>query len=202
MWTDWSNNPKSIRSSEYAVSGKRNSLEKGSILFLRELARRSVPVAVMGIMLTASLFFDSTATAFPTDVGGSWNGSVPCSSTAIVRISDITNNMTGSSSFASSPFSPGITENPYVSGSQGAKRWLTPGATPPGWHSPGPSCSITNSMGQTIASFVEINGVGRAFWNYQDCSASYDTVNGGTPTPSGHWCDSYGNLFDTALVPK
>ena len=61
---------------------------------------------------------------------------------------------------------------------------------------------ITNSKGQVVAAFVEINGVGRAFWNYQDCSASYDTVNGGTPMPSGHWCDSYGNLFDPALVPN
>src|SRR6266516_664337 len=100
-------------------------------------------------------------------------------------------------------FLSGITENPYVSGSSGAKRWLTPGATPPGWHSPGPPCTITNSRGQVVAAFVEIDGVGRAFWNYNDCRTSYDTINGGTPLPGGvGWCDSYGNLFDPAVVPN
>ncbi|HVH15539.1 MAG TPA: IPT/TIG domain-containing protein [Candidatus Angelobacter sp.] len=99
-------------------------------------------------------------------------------------------------------FSPGITENPPVPGSEDAKRWLTPGATPPGWHSPGPSCSITNSQGKTVASFVEIVGVARGPWMYEDCRTSYDAVNGGSPLPRGHWCDSDGDLYDPALVPN
>lgn len=177
--------------------------QASSTLYSRKPARWPLAVCLTAIILSALIALPATiVAAFPVDSAGSWNPNVPCSSPWIVRISDITDNMTGSSSYSNSLFSPGITENPYISGSQGAKRWLTPGATPSGWHSPGPSCTITNSKGQVVAAFVEINGVGRAFWNYQDCSASYDTVNGGTPTPSGHWCDSYGNLFDPALVPN
>ena len=134
--------------------------------------------------------------SFTSDTAGSWNPKVPCTSPLIVRISDITDNMTGAASFSNSIFSPGIT-----SPKGEAKRWLTPGSTPPGWVSPGPPCTITNSKGQTVAAFVEIRGVGRDFWSYEDCQTSYDAVNGGTAFTSGKWCDSTGNLFDPAMVP-
>ena len=111
--------------------------------------------------------------------------------------------MTGTNSYNSSPFSPGITENPFVSGSEGAKRWLTPGATPPGWISPGPSCTITNVKGQTVGSFVEIDGIARTTMSYEtDCATSFDTVDGGSAVPPGHWCDNTFNLFDPVLVPN
>ena len=81
-------------------------------------------------------FFASSA-----PVSGSWNPNVACTPQT-VRISDITNNMTGTRSYNNSRYSPGITENPPVPSSEGAKRWLSagavPGATPPGWVSPGP----------------------------------------------------------------
>lgn len=131
----------------------------------------------------------------------SWNSKVSCIP-KIVRISDITDNMTGANSFNNSPFSPGISENPTVPGSLGAKRWLTPGTTPPNWHSPGPACTITNSKGVIVASFVEIDGIGRSTWSYEDNRTHYDAVNGGTVFPPGHWGDSTGNLFDPAIVPN
>src|SRR5260370_37418732 len=107
-------------------------------------------------------------------IAGSWNSNVNCTPTT-VRISDITANQTGTTSFNTSPFSPGITTT--VSGGV-AKRWLTPGPTPSGWHSPGPACTITNNKGQSQGVFVEIDGIERASAVYEDSSSSYDATNG------------------------
>jgi len=144
-------------------------------------------------------FFASSA-----PVSGSWNPNVACTPQT-VRISDITNNMTGTRSYNNSRYSPGITENPPVPSSEGAKRWLSagavPGATPPGWVSPGPSCVINNLHGQMAASFVEIDGVGTSGMTYEtDCSTAYDSANGGGAQPAGHWCDDTFNIFDPSLV--
>src|SRR3989442_204920 len=84
--------------------------------------------------------------------------------------------------------------------SWGCKRWLTPGATPPGWVSPGPPCTITNSHG-TVAMFVEIDGVKRASLVNEDCTGSYDAVNGGSSN-GGSYCDSTFNFYDPAVVPN
>src|SRR6266571_5220086 len=181
------------------------AIRSNTMLSPRRLIEWSLAVFLAVTILSTVALVPTGATAvgsFPVDSAGSWNPNVPCSSPWIVRISDITNNMTGTNSYSSSPFSPGITENPYVSGSQGAKRWLTPGATPTGWHSPGPQCTITNSNGQIVAAFVEIDGVGRGPRSYADCQVNYDTINGGSPHPPGRWCDDSGNLFDPALVPS
>src|SRR5712691_1532449 len=105
---------------------------------------------------------------------GSWNPKVSCSSPWIVRTTDITDNMTGSASLTNSIFNPGITPPVGV-----AKRWLTPGSTPPGWVSPGPPCTITNSHG-TVAVFVEIDGILRTSIANEDCTGIYDAINGGT----------------------
>src|SRR5712691_7972192 len=126
---------------------------------------------------------------------GSWNARVPCSSPWIVRITDITYNMTGSASQTSSTFNPGIT-SPVGT----AKRWLTPGSTPPGWVSPGPPCTITNSHG-TVAVFVEIDGVKRESIANEDCTGIYDAINGGTSN-GGSYCDSTFNIYDPAVVPN
>src|SRR5439155_1239301 len=167
------------------------------------LTRKSIPLSLIVLLISLILIVTGllgslaiipapAAGSFAVDSFGSWNSLVPCNSPQIVRISDITDNMTGSGSYNNSLFSPG-TPN---------KRWLTPGPTPPGWQSPGPSCSITNPKGQMVASFVEIDGVGRAFWSYNDCGTTYNPVNGGSAYPPGHWCDSYGNLFDPSMAPN
>src|SRR3989449_3973143 len=126
---------------------------------------------------------------------GSWNPKVSCSSPWIIRITDMTNNMTGSASLSSSIFNPGIT-SPVGD----AKRWLTPGATPSGWVSPGPPCTITNSHGQ-VSMFVEIDGVKRGTIGNGDCTATYDPVNGGTSN-GGNYCDTDFNIYDPAVVPN
>jgi PKD domain/Bacterial Ig-like domain (group 3) len=154
-------------------------------------------VAILISSITGPTNYQTRASAlqFPT-ASGSWNSRVPCSSPWIVRITDITDNKTGSASLSSSTFSPGIT-SPVGS----AKRWLTPGSTPPGWVSPGPPCMITNSHGQ-VATFVQIDGVKRGTnVSTEDCTGKYDTVNGGTSN-GGTFCDETFNIYDPALVPN
>src|SRR5712692_505598 len=159
------------------------------------------------ILLLTSMLFSSilapvnatgsasaSVTLFPVG-SGSWNPHVPCSSPWIVRVTDITDNMTGSSSLSSSIFNPGIT-SPVGT----AKRWLTAGNTPTGWTSPGPSCTITNSHG-TVALFVEIDGVKRVSLVNEDCTGTYDAVNGGGSN-GGSYCDSTFNFYDPGVVPN
>src|SRR5437667_12032431 len=95
--------------------------------------------------------------------------------------------MSGSASHTRSIFTPGCPN----------KRWLTPGSTPPGWVSPGPPCTITNSHG-TVAVFVEIDGVKRAGIVNEDCSGSYDAINGGTSN-GGSNCYSTFNSYDPVV---
>src|SRR3989440_9009354 len=147
---------------------------------------------IAGILLSsimgATNYWTSAASAqFPVG-SGSWNARVPCSSPWIVRITDITDNKTGSASQTSSSFSPGSPN----------KRWLTSGATPPGWVSPGPPCTMTSSHG-TVAVFVEIDGVKREGIVNEDCSGSYDAINGGTSN-GGAYCDSTFNIYEPAIV--
>jgi len=117
----------------------------------------------------------------------------------IVRISDITNNQTAYSTVPYGPYSPGISTS--VSGGD-AKRWLVQSSLDPsGWHGPGPACAITNSVGQIVASFVEIDGVVVGDWSYEDCRTNYNAVNGGGTMPQA-FCDSDGDLYDPAQVPN
>jgi len=81
-----------------------------------------------------------------------------------------------------------------------AKRWLTPGPTPPGWVSPGPPCAIANSHG-TVAVFVEIDGIRRTGITSEDCTGNYDTVNGGGSN-GGSYCDSTFNMYDPVVLPN
>jgi len=122
----------------------------------------------------------------------SWNPRVQCTP-LIVRVTDITANKTGSGSFSASPFSPGITTS--VAGGS-AKRWLTPGPTPPGWVSPGPNCA--NSNGKSL--FVEIDGIERDSISTEDSASSYDPTNGGTSHATTY--DHTFNVFDPAVVPN
>jgi len=146
---------------------------------------------LLSSIMGSTFFYWTSATVPQFPVGsGSWNARVPCSSPWIVRITDITANMSGSASQTSSIFNPGSPN----------KRWLTPGSTPPGWVSPGPPCTVTNSHG-TVAVFVEIDGVKRGGIVNEDCSGSYDAINGGTSN-GGSYCDSTFNIYDPVVVPN
>src|SRR6266581_2458652 len=152
----------------------------------------------MAILAISTLFavpgLVRPAAATVTSSNFSWNPKVGCSP-LVVRISDITANQTQQSSYSTSRFSPGITTS--VTGGD-AKRWLTLGSTPPGWNPPGPSCTITNSMGTTSV-FVQINGIERSSFTNEDESTTYDATNGGTSHALTQ--DTTFNLFDPGLVP-
>ena len=159
--------------------------------------KNSIRILVASFLLAAILLSTIMAATYsPTRVASpqfpvgasSWNPRVPCSSPWIVRITDITDNMTGSSSQTSSIFNPGSPN----------KRWLTPGSTPPGWVSPGPPCTVTNSHG-TVSVFVEIDGVKRSSITNEDCVGTFDTINGGGSN-GGSFCDSTFNIYDPTVV--
>src|SRR5713101_7811196 len=152
------------------------------------------PAKITSVIVLVLLVLPLLAIAFPVlpvSAVGSWNSNVGCTPTT-VRISDITHNQTGSTSFNTSPWSPGITTT--VSGGV-AKRWLTPGPTPSGWHSPGPACTITNNKGQSQGVFVEIDGIERASAVSEDSSTSYDATNGGSSYSGGTRNDFTFNSF-------
>src|SRR2546426_10285062 len=156
-----------------------------------------LPVLTGILVLSTTQTSESNArvvgsTQFPVG-SGSWNPRVSCSSPWIVRITDITDNMTRSTSLTNSLFNPGIT-SPVGT----AKRWLTPGPTPSGWVSPGPPCTITNGHG-TVATFGEIDGIKRGTITNEDCTGNYDAVNGGTSN-GGSYCDSTFNMYDPSIV--
>ncbi len=146
------------------------------------------------IQIAVPVFASTLTTTAP--LVGAWNPDVSCTPTT-VRITDITANQTGTSSFNASPFSPGITTT--VSGGD-AKRWLTPGPTPSGWHSPGPACTITNNFGKQQGVFVEIDGVKRASAVFEDSSTSYDPTNGGGSYGGATVNDFTFNIYDPAIV--
>src|SRR5437867_2967847 len=127
--------------------------------------RRTSQAILVGWLVLAAIFEtgaivgirgSTSAPLPPQNVSGSWNPNVSCTPLQ-VRISDITANQTQTASYQSSPFTPGIT-TPVTGGV--AKRWLTPGPTPPGWVSPGPPCTKSSPTGTTIL-LVELDGVER-----------------------------------------
>ena len=158
--------------------------------------------------------FSISSPGFPVDSSGSWSPLVHCTSPWIVRISDITDNMTQIASYNNSTFSPGILlPSGFVDNASdgGVKRWLTSGDSaiqpPLGWMSPGPAggaCTITNLKGQVVTAFVEIDGIKRSDIKTGDCNdynntKSYDPINGEGPM-GGTYCDSVFNVYDPSIV--
>src|SRR5205823_13872477 len=84
-----------------------------------------------------------------------------------------TNSMGGATQNGSM-FNPGITSPVGC-----AKRWLTPGPTPPGWVSPGPPCTLTSAKGQAVSAFVGIHHIQRTYLKIEGYGIHYDPVNGG-----------------------
>src|SRR5882762_1828417 len=128
----------------------------------------------------------------------SWNPRVPCTP-LVETVEQIIGNQTntkGGASESGSVFSPGITNSTY--GPDNTKSWLSNStSTPPGWKSPGTPCVITNSQGDRISAFVQINGVQRDFINFSASAPStqFKTINGGTTYPNGAQSDSSFNIL-------
>lgn len=159
-------------------------------------------VKTQNYTITSTTTTTTTATTVSFRTGTSWNPKVSCTP-IIVRISDITANATGETSYLNSIFNPGITVPSDAPRGTLARRWLTGGAaTPQGWIAPGPPCTITNSKGQVIGVFVEIDGVKREKIVTEDYNSSYNSINGGGLMPGGiSRPDSTFNIYDPAFVP-
>ena len=166
-----------------------------AIRFSRITAITTLTLLLIPVIQIALPVFVAPATT-QAPLVGSWNSNVSCTPTS-VRITDITANQTGTASFNASPFSPGITTT--VSGGD-AKRWLTPGPTPAGWHSPGPACTIANNFGKQQGVFVEIDGAQRADATFEDSSTTYDATNGGGSYGGATVNDFTFNIYDPAIV--
>src|SRR5437667_7858955 len=88
-------------------------MRSGTSLTRRNIGLSLIVLLISLIMITTGLLGPleivpvPAAGSFAVDSSGSWNSLVPCNSPQIVRISDITDNMTGSGSYNNSLFSPG-----------------------------------------------------------------------------------------------
>src|SRR6059036_1010758 len=107
------------------------------LLLRRGIATVAVSCFLIVLSVYGYLGYIPTSAASGTlaATGGSWNPSVNCTP-IVVTIEQVLGSQTNSMGGATgngSMFYPGTT-SPVGS----AKRWLTPGPTPPGWVSPGP----------------------------------------------------------------
>lgn len=170
--------------------------------------RRSALIAFSALILITLAFsphpFASSAPVISSPAGSgplSWNPRVNCAPT-VVTVEQILGNQTnarGGASESGSIFNPGIT-SPY--GPDNAKRWLTASpTTPPGWVSPGPSCTITNAQGRVVSAFVQINGVQRGFRAEEDWNSTFQRINGGTPYTTGPQSDTTFNVLTPGYGP-
>jgi len=162
------------------------------LLLRRGIATVAVSCFLIVLSVYGYLGYIPTSAASGTlaATGGSWNPSVNCTP-IVVTIEQVLGSQTNSMGGATgngSMFYPGTT-SPVGS----AKRWLTPGPTPPGWVSPGPPCTITNANGQVVSAFVEIHHIQRMYLKNEDYAIHYDPVNGGGSYPTGM------NLSDTTF---
>src|SRR3989475_3717094 len=155
----------------------------------------TLAVLLIPLIQIAVPVFASTLTTTARLVG-SWNSNVKCTPST-ERITDITSNQTGTSSFNASPFSPGIPTT--VSGGD-AKRWLSYEQDPLGWPPAGAACTITNNFGKQQGCFVEVDGVKRAGAVFEDSSTSYDPTNGGGSYGGATVSDFTFNVYDPAIV--
>src|SRR5690348_14184872 len=126
----------------------------------------------------ASLVNPAALTNSSTSSISSWNPMVNCTPT-VVTIEQVLGNQTnalGGASENGSIFNPG-TSSPL--GPSNAASWLTASSsTPPGWIAPGPSCTITNSQGQVVSAFVQINGVQRSYRSETNYNDKFVPING------------------------
>ena len=66
-----------------------------------------------------------------------------------------------------------------------------------------PPCSITNSNGQSVSTFVQIDGVYLSTYTFDshDCSTRFKGVNGGGPYPNNKtFCDNVGNILQVGTT--
>src|SRR5579864_5968128 len=158
-------------------------------------------LAVTFLSFHASLVYPASSTNSVTSSISSWNPMVNCTPT-VVTIEQVLGNQTnalGGASENGSIFNPG-TSSPL--GPNNAASWLTASSsTPPGWIAPGPSCTITNSQGQVVSAFVQINGVQRSYRSEQNYNSMFMQINGGANYATGSQSDTTFNILTPGYGP-
>ncbi len=116
----------------------------------------------------------------------SWNQNVACVPVT-VTFSDILGSAYPSQSLSGSPWQTNST-----------------GGGIPDKRSLSPSCTLTNTRGQLVSTFVQLDNVSFSnyFYETRDCSTSFNPVNnGGGPYPNGQTlCDSTGDVMEAGTT--
>src|SRR5437763_2343275 len=146
------------------------------------LSRKSIRIVFLPILFSAVVVGLPFVSWVPVAdaLGGSWNPNVSCGLT-VVNMQDILG-----SAYPSQSLRGSVYQTSSTAGGIPNKRSLSP------------PCSITNINGQTLSSFVQINGVTlhNYFYETRDCGTKYNEVNGGHRYPNGETlCDSTGNIY-------
>jgi len=128
---------------------------------------------------------DGSAQTVATSGLASWNPHVACSADS-VAVQDVLGPAYPSQDLNGSRYQKNSTD-----GGVPSKRALSP------------PCSITNSAGQSVSTFVQIDGVYLSTYTVDshDCSTQFKRVNGGGPYPNNEtFCDNVGNILQVGTT--
>ena len=165
-------------------SGQRNiGAQKSALLTF------SVILLVLLLMVSAYLVVvsptDGSEQTLATSGLASWNPHVGCSADS-VTVRDVLGPAYPSQELNGSRYQKNATD-----GGVPSKRALSP------------PCSITNSNGQSVSTFVQIDGVYLATYTFDshDCSTRFKGVNGGGSYPNNEtFCDNVGNILQVGTT--
>jgi len=157
----------------------------------RKSALLTLSVPLLVLLLTVSAYLvvvsptDGGAQTLATSGLASWNPHVGCSADS-VTVRDVLGPAYPSQDLNGSRYQKNSTD-----GGVPSKRALSP------------PCSVTNSNGQSVSTFVQIDGVYLSTYTFDshDCSTQFRGVNGGGPYPNNEtFCDNVGNILQVGTT--
>ena len=165
-------------------SSRRKSGGRESALLTLSAALLVLVLAVLAHLVVISPM-DGSAQTVATSGLASWNPHVACSADS-VAVQDVLGPGYPSQDLSGSRYQKNSTD-----GGVPSKRALSP------------PCSITNSAGQSVSTFVQIDGVYLSTYTVDshDCSTQFKRVNGGGPYPNNQtFCDNVGNILQVGTT--
>jgi len=165
-------------------SSRRKSGGRESALLTLSAALLVLVLAVLAYLVVISPM-DGSAQTVATSGLASWNPHVACSADS-VAVQDVLGPGYPSQDLSGSRYQKNSTD-----GGVPSKRALSP------------PCSITNSAGQSVSTFVQIDGVYLSTYTFDshDCSTQFKRVNGGGPYPNNEtFCDNVGNILQVGTT--
>ncbi len=151
----------------------------------------TLSVTLLVLLLAVSAYLvvvsptDGGAQTLATSGLASWNPHVGCSADS-VTVRDVLGPAYPSQDLNGSRYQKNSTD-----GGVPSKRALSP------------PCSVTNSNGQSVSTFVQIDGVYLSTYTFDshDCSTQFRGVNGGGPYPNNEtFCDNVGNILQVGTT--